>query len=52
MQHHRLVVVLEAEIGPQQLGLVAAARHDLARAQAVLDLLQDEAREDRQDLQA
>ena len=44
-------IVLEAEVGPDQVHLADAARHDLAHRQAVVDLLQDEAGEDRQDLQ-
>ena len=44
-------VVGEAEIGPVQVDRIDAARHDLAHRQRVVHLLQDEAREDRQDLQ-
>src|SRR5262249_49161526 len=40
-------IVLEAEVGPHEIHLVDAARYDLADRQAIVDLLQDEAREHR-----
>src|SRR5216683_7559811 len=47
---HRLVVVLEAQMDPVELGLFEAARPDHPNRNRIADLLQYHARKDRQDL--
>src|SRR5579883_28269 len=48
---HLLVVALEAEAGPSELGAIESLRHHPAHREAVPDLLQHESREDRENLQ-
>src|SRR6266481_7446893 len=47
---HRLVVVLEAQMDPVELGLLDTTRPDHADRNRIADLLQYHARKDRQDL--
>src|SRR5215472_13236574 len=47
---HRLVIVLEAQMEPLELGFFEAARANDANCDRVADLLQDHARENGQDL--
>ena len=48
--HHR-IVVLEADIGPLQFGLVRPFRQDQPHGDRIVDLLQDEIGKDAEDLQ-
>src|SRR6516225_7664596 len=49
---HDVVVGGKAEAGPHQLGLVEAARHDPPHRKRIADLLEQEARKHRENLQA
>ena len=48
---HRRIVVLEPDIGPLQFGLVRPFRQYQTQRDRIVDLLQDEIREDAEDLQ-